>query len=272
VSSSETKTTSRLILDAHMEDVELLEFPAGQIAVFSARSPDRSDRNEDGAAVIPLEGGLVLAVADGLGGVAGGHHASRTTLEVLRDSLEAQSEAGIRERIMTALDQANAAIQESASTGQTTLVVAEIQAGSVRTYNVGDSAAFVVGQRGRIKLRTVAHSPVGYGVEAGLIDETEALHHEERHVVSNTVGSVEMRIEVNSEYTFAVRDTLVMGSDGLFDNLHLDEISEFVRKGPLDEAARELVKACRERMHAPAAGNPSKPDDLTLVVFRPAIE
>ena len=38
------------------------------------------------------------------------------------------------------------------------------------------------GQRGRLRMQTVSHSPVGFAIEYGLLDESEAMHHEERHL------------------------------------------------------------------------------------------
>ena len=35
-------------------------------------------------------------------------------------------------------------------------------------------------------------------VEAGWLDEEEALHHEDRHIVSNMIGAPNMRIEIGS--------------------------------------------------------------------------
>ena len=77
------------------------------------------------------------------------------------------------------------------------------------------------------------------------MDETDAMHHEDRHVISNVIGSTDMRIEVGSAIKIAPRDTLVLASDGLSDNLHLPEIVECVRKGPLASVARELASRVR---------------------------
>ena len=60
----------------------------------------------------------------------------------------------------------------------------------------------------------------------------------------------------------------MLASDGLFDNLQIDEIVERIRRGPLDRAARRLAHDGRERMVNPAPGQPSKHDDLTFVAFR----
>jgi len=135
---------------------------------------------------------------------------------------------------------------------------------------VGDSAILVVGQRGKLKLQTLSHSPVGYAVESGLLDADEALHHEERHIVSNMVGAPDMRIEVGSALALAPRDTVLLATDGLMDNLGLAEIVEIVRRGPLERAARRLAELCDERMRRPLEGQPSKPDDVTFVLFRRA--
>ena len=76
-----------------------------------------------------------------------------------------------------------------------------------------------IGQKGKIKLQTISHSPVGLAVESGHLDESEAMHHEQRHVVSNVVGDQTMRIEVGAKLMLAPRDTVLLSTDGLFDNL-----------------------------------------------------
>ena len=60
----------------------------------------------------------------------------------------------------------------------------------------------------------------------------------------------------------------VLASDGVTDNLHVDEIVEATRKGPLEAAADAVVRHAEQRMRTSASGQPSKPDDLSLIVFR----
>jgi serine/threonine protein phosphatase PrpC len=109
---------------------------------------------------------------------------------------------------------------------------------------------------------------VGYAVEAGMLDGEEALHHDERHLVSNLVGSAEMRIEVGSPLELAPLDTVLLASDGLFDNLLQPEIVDEIRVKPLEQVARTLAEAAASRMDEPAQGQPSKPDDLTFLLYR----
>ena len=67
----------------------------------------------------------------------------------------------------------------------------------------------------------------------------------------------------------SARDTLLLASDGLFDNLYVDEIVERVRRGPLEAAGRRLAEECARRMSREREGRPSKPDDVTFLVYRP---
>jgi serine/threonine protein phosphatase PrpC len=264
-------------LDCDMPQGEVQDVAGGIAAVFSARLPGKTSPNEDAAAVIPLDDRTaVIVVADGLGGSASGDQASRLAVEALIRSVEPVGATGsasatgeqVRTAILDGFEQANRDVQSLGGGAATTLAVVEIHDGTVRPYHVGDSAILVTGQRGRLKLQTICHSPVGYAVEAGVLDELEAMYHDQRHVVSNVIGRPDMRIEIGSPLELAARDTLLVATDGLFDNLHLPEIVERLRKGSLPTAVDELAVQSRQRMLEPIEGQPSKPDDLTLVAFR----
>ncbi|MCA8958722.1 MAG: protein phosphatase 2C domain-containing protein [Planctomycetes bacterium] len=237
----------------------------GTAVVHSRAAPIDDRTNEDGAGVLRLgEGHVVLGVADGVGGSRAAKEAARAALETLAATLQ----AGGAHSVLDAFDAANQAVCALGLGAATTLAVAEIQGAELRTYHVGDSRVLVVGQRGKRKHQTVDHSPVGYGVEAGLIDEREAIDHAERHLVSNVLGSVDMSITVGPKLTLAPFDTVALGSDGLFDNLYVEEVEGVIRRGDLQEAAASALARCRERMEHPRVGEPSKVDDATLVLYR----
>lgn len=262
---------AQLYIDQAMDGVEERLLAHGRAVVHSSRSPGKATPNEDAAALIPLgESAAVLAVADGLGGVRGGDRASELAVRALAKAVRERDEGqpSLRAAILDAFESANRAVLKLGVGAATTLSVLELRDGVARPYHVGDSMVLIVGQRGRIKLQTVSHSPVGFAVAAGLLDDEEAMHHEQRHVVSNVLGAADMRIDVGSSVRLAARDTVLLASDGLLDNLHGDEIVECIRKGPLAHSARHLADDARRRMTAPAAGEPSKPDDLTFVAYR----
>lgn len=243
----------------------------GEAAVHSSRNPTRDTPNEDSATVIAMaEDCGILAVADGLGGAPGGQQASALAVGCLVKAIRNATREGHDARwgILNGFETANEQVLALGIGAATTLTVAEVGGQSVRTYHVGDSQVLVTGQRGKIKLQTIPHSPVGYGVESGLLDAEDAMHHAERHVVSNAIGSSEMRIDVGPPVGLAPRDTVLLASDGLFDNLHVKEIVATVRKGSLNGVLRDLADRALARMAGGADGDPSKPDDLTFVVFR----
>jgi serine/threonine protein phosphatase PrpC len=77
-----------------------------------------------------------------------------------------------------------------------------------------------------------------------------------------------MRIDVGAAVELDLRDTVLVASDGLMDNVHVDEIIEIARKGPLSDAVQGLVDVANQRMQDSDSEHPSKPDDLSLILFR----
>jgi serine/threonine protein phosphatase PrpC len=261
-----------LVLDGASEpDQHRLTAGGGHVLAYTCRAPDKETENEDTVAVIPYgPAAAVLIVADGAGGLPAGKRASLTAVNSLVESMQhAMAETMLlRTAILNGIEAANSAVQAIGNGSATTLTVITVEGLIVRAYQVGDSEAIVVGQRGVIKLQTTPHSPTGFAVEAGFLDEKEALHHEDRHLVSNFLGTPEMRIDVGGEVKLRPKDTILLASDGLMDNVHLDEIIERVRKGPLDSAAERVISLAHRRMAGVSAALPSKPDDLSLILYR----
>ena len=261
-----------LLLDgAFKPDSQAAGVGGGSVVAFTERAPDKETENEDTVAVIPWgPESVVLVIADGAGGLPAGKRASLTAVSSLVEALSvAMSETVVlRTAILDGIEAANEAVQRLANGSATTLTVVTIEGLLARAYHIGDSEALVVGQRGRIKLQTTAHSPTGFAVEAGFLDERDALHHAERHLVSNFLGTSDMRIDIGAPVELRPRDTVLLASDGLMDNVHLDEIIEHVRKGPADAAVDAVVELARKRMRSKNGSEPSKPDDLSLIVYR----
>jgi serine/threonine protein phosphatase PrpC len=259
---------ARLFCEQEHLDSEIFEVATGVVAAYSRRNPAGAAANEDAAAILSTgDEATVLAVADGLGGAPSGQHASAIALESLIESIQG-TEGELRGGIMSGFDRANVRVRSLGRGAGTTLTVVEVRKDSVRAYHVGDSFVLLVGNRGKVKMQSISHSPVGYGLESGLLDSDAAMHHDERHFVSNVVGIADMHIEVGSPTPIGPRDTLVLGSDGLSDNLHVDEIVQLVRKGPLARVSRDLARRAEERMETGEEGAPSKPDDLTFLLYR----
>ena len=260
-----------LPVDGDSPAIVAAKLAGGEVVASSRRSPDKETDNEDTLALIPMSAdSAVLAVADGAGGLPAGRRASQTAIRTMIESLTAPRESSVvlRTAILNAMEEANEAVMALGNGSATTLTVVSIEGRLVRPYHVGDTAALVTGQRGLLKMQTIAHTPVAFAVEAGFLDEIEALYHVERNVVFNFLGTADMRIEVGAELTLAVRDTVLLASDGLTDNLHLAEIVEIARKGSLEDGMARLSGDAGQRMRTPDAATPCKPDDLSIILFR----
>lgn len=256
---------------ADVPEVLQLEVGGGQLIAYTARSPDKDTDNEDTVAAIPYgPDAVVLVVADGAGGLPLGRQASRLAVTTLERSLQAAMDETmlLRTAILNGIDEANKAVQTLGGGSGTTFTVVTVEGIIARAYQIGDSEAIIVGQRGRLKSQTLPHSPTGFAVEAGFLDQRAALHHAERHLVSNLLGTADMRIDMGASVELKPRDTILLASDGLTDNIHIDEIVELIRKGPLDKAVHSLTRLAGRRMTGEARTQPSKPDDLSVILFR----
>ena len=239
----------------------------GQLCAFTAKAQNKAGPNEDSMALITVsETQAVIAVADGLGGHAQGQEASRIAVETLCKALRKKSRTrmSLRNRILDGIELANRKILALKSGAATTLVIAEIDGSKVRIYQVGDSAALLTGQRGNLKYRTIAHSPVGHAQEAELLSEAEAMQADNRHIVANTVGSKDMRIEIGPVIRMARYDTLLLASDGLTDNVMTHDLVEMIRTGPIGDACDRVYQAAVNAMALPTGHI----DDLSVAAFR----
>lgn len=269
----------RIWSDAEANEIELVSFCNGSLVGCSFPSPLKKDQpNEDSACFLELNNRTgVFAVADGVGGAPAGHRASRIAVQHLVEKCRQTSipdddpDRGLRAQILDAIESANREILGWGLGAGTTIVVVEIAGDRFRTYHVGDSDAILISNRGRIKSATVGHAPVAQAVDIGILKETEALVHKDRNLITNCLGLPDMKIEIGPTLKIAPRDTLLIASDGLFDNLTTDEVAEVVRKGKLERQVARLVELVRSRMSpVPEADSTriGKPDDLTVMAYR----
>jgi len=249
----------------------LFELSGGLVAAYSRAAPDGPEPNEDRAGWWSIgDRAVVLAIADGAGGHAAGGAAAELALGAMGDTLGAAgTNDDLRTCLLDAFELANRRVVNLKTGAAATLAAALIEGHTLRTFHAGDAQIVITGQRGKVRVQTIPHSPVGYAVEAGMLAQAEAIHHDERHLVSNVVGVADMHIEVGAPVRLQPLDTVVVASDGIFDNLEVPEVIDAVRAGPLGDGAARLAALCRQRMEAPLAGEPSKADDATFILFRP---
>ncbi len=262
---------SLIITENNSDECYSQNIASGSVAIYSIKDPFKDSINEDSLAIIPVDNkSCVLLVADGAGGMRAGALASSITVQCVNKAVlqGIHNQSELRDSILNGIENANREVLALGIGANTTVAVAEIHNNHIRTYHVGDSMIVVLGQKGKVKLQTISHSPVGYAVEAGVLGEHEAMQHEERHLVLNMIGDANMHISIGPTVKLAIQDTVLVASDGLFDNLHLDEIVEYARKGAIKKSAQKLKDKATSRMLNDHLAAPSKPDDLSFIEYR----
>jgi serine/threonine protein phosphatase PrpC len=258
--------THQLALQADLQSPKFFN-EKSNIVFFSKKSPAKDTCNEDAVGVFETPIGYVLAVADGAGGHPKGEEAAALVLRNIETSLK-QVEKGQdnhRSLIVDAIEKTNKDLIAGGNGARTTITVCEVVQDRARGFQVGDSTLLICGQRGKLKYRSLAHSPVGYGVEAGLIDENEALQHPDLHYISNLVGESDMKIEIGPEVELNSYDTIFLASDGIFDNISPEQVVEQVRKGTTEEIATSLMTMITDKIYNK---EDSKKDDISFVLFK----
>ena len=238
----------------------------GEGALFTGASPTPSHDNEDAVGVFDWEGETrVLVVADGLGGLPRGGDASQQMVESLSHPEFMESV----DPVVACLESVNESLVSSHSGSGTTVSVVTIECQGIRSYHVGDSATMVIGRRGRIKFQTTPHSPVGIAEANGQLDEIAAMIHPNRHVINNIIGMPDMWIDIGRPTQLAELDTVILASDGLWDNLYRDEVAGLVGNRSLMESANGIFRMATDRMKREPDSEFGKPDDLSFILYRP---
>lgn len=191
-----------------------------------------------------LAGPTVFAVADGMGGHAGGERASALAIAGL--SRLSHRVGGVAE-VAGALHAANAAILETGrhepevSGMGTTVAGVVVREGDVIAFNVGDSRVYRL--RGAdCEQLSVDHSLVAELVQAGELSVAEARWDRRRNVVTRALG-IDTVIEMDHKVIDVVEgDRFLMCSDGLSNELDDGELARLASAGgTMDELARRLV-------------------------------
>lgn len=169
--------------------------------------------------------GLLVAVADGMGGAAGGALASRTVLSALGAAYHRRVSAPCpREQVMDAIEESVAEAQQilavrlaevglPASAG-TTLTGAVFSAdGSLVVFNIGDSRAVWVGASGHRQL-TMDDTLVGPGLYEGRLDAQQALAMGDSRLTRAIDGEDTCGVTFSPEDAWRAGDRYAFGSDG----------------------------------------------------------
>ena len=170
--------------------------------------------------------GLLAAVADGMGGYAGGEVASRVVLETLAAQFYGERRGGcsadelaeqlrmyleITQRTLSGVLEREPALAEA---GTTLAGVALLPPDVLVVFHAGDSRVLRAAA-GYVRPLTVDHSVVGPDLASGRLSEAEAAAIPEAHQLTRALGlRGDTRVEIDATPSWAPGTLLLIGSDG----------------------------------------------------------
>lgn len=210
--------------------------------------------------------GVLLVVADGMGGGNAGDLASRLAVTRLVESYSGEPALPPEQALVLAVQEANEAVYRESLKGPelhgmgTTCTALVVLGQDLLVAQVGDSRAYLLHENGLLRL-TRDHSLVHELVEQGRITEEEARVHPQRHVVTRALG-VGASVEVEGRRwpaLFRPGSTLLLCSDGLHGVLPDPEIERLAAEADLRGVAESLVEEANRR---------GGPDNITVLLAR----
>ncbi len=215
--------------------------------------------------------GVLLLVADGMGGQACGEIASRMCSDLaparLLESVRGQQAVSGNDsgRLLAgALESANQSILETSRSQPacrgmgTTATAVWVQASSVLVAQVGDSRAYLI-RNGQMTQLTRDQTFLNYLVDLGAVDAaTDMRDDPRRSILVQALGTSEQLNVALTRAELQNGDHLLIASDGLYSTVGGDRIRE-IAAGSSDLGAR-----CQSLVDA--ANGAGGPDNITLIL------
>jgi len=194
---------------------------------------------------------LLMALADGMGGYAGGELAAQAALDTLADAFrtEAQPRLGDPASFLSrSIGRIHAAINAGlGASPRTTLVACVVQSGCAYWSHVGDSRLYLI-RAGRILARTKDHSVVQGLIDAGRMREEAIPAHPQRSELLRCLGGTAApKFEPVASAELAKDDIVLLCSDGLWGPLTPQRLlGGWIGRAP-ERALPELISLAEER-------------------------
>lgn len=248
------------------KEEQFIEFGHYQIGLFNAKAKEKeSGKNED-VVFLFLDGPFMMfAVSDGAGGHPMGKEAANAVsdqiLSILKN-LPKREGLNIQEWIELANKQVlDLKVGAKATLAMVTVSITE-SADEFRSFAVGDSEIIYWDKNGNEIFYNIPHSITGHQIEAGTLNQSDSLESPDRHIVTNMLGDHIIKIESSTQYTIKTSHSILIGSDGLFDNISHIDLKSIVTKAPFKKAFQKLKEICGNQE------NWIKSDDTSFILIR----
>ena len=228
------------------------------------------EENQDAYVIEMLDGAMLCAICDGMGGAKSGNVASSMAVEVFAQEIRATWKPGMSQDDMDnmlrcAVKLVNFAVYDQAAqfvdfAGMgTTLVAALVEGKNATVVNVGDSRAYHVSAEG-IRVVTQDHSVVQFMVERGELTQEEAKLYPGKNLITRAIGT-DATVECDLFHLSLEReDSILLCTDGLSNLLDEQEILfEVVHGETRDDCCKRLLEIALNR---------GAPDNVTCLLLQ----
>jgi serine/threonine protein phosphatase PrpC len=213
---------------------------------------------------------LLLVVADGMGGHAGGEIAAQICVRLFIERFQQEAKPVLKNPLkflQETMLRAHAALGSYANqfsmleTPRTTCVAVVVQAGHAYWAHAGDSR-FYLFRQGSLIAATKDHSKVQYLVDQGLIGTSDMAVHPDRNKVFSCLGGlVDPVIDLSRRTPLRNGDIMILCTDGVWSQMSQGEMATWLTSAPILTAAPKMMD------QAEAAGG-GDGDNLSTIVVR----
>lgn len=213
---------------------------------------------------------LLMCVADGMGGHAGGEIAAQIAVRLFIERFQQEAKPILKNPLKFLQDtmlRAHAALGSYANqfsmleTPRTTCVAVVVQANHCYWAHVGDSR-FYLFRQGALIGHTKDHSKVQYLVDQGIIGTDEVPDHPDRNKIFSCLGGlVDPVIDLSKRTTLRNGDILLLCTDGMWSVVPQHEIANYLTSAPILKTGPQMMREAEKR------GGPDG-DNLSSIIVR----
>ncbi len=221
---------------------------------------NRKDKNEDYLSYYsPADGsvperGILLALADGMGGRPGGALAARIAVDVLMEEYYKDKSSDIPESLKEAFLKANKVVisrgdeDRSIQGMATTLIAVVLKRNKMYSAHVGDSRGYII-DKDTISRFTEDHSIVAGLVKAGYITEDQASSYPGGNIITKAIGlAPDLKVDAPKKFRKLKRGQYIMlCCDGLHKDVPDEDILKTVMEfGEPSTISEKLIQKALE--------------------------
>jgi len=212
--------------------------------------------NQDRIAYTYSRDTLLLVVADGMGGHAGGEIAAQIAVRLFIERFQQEAKPILRNPLkflQETMLRGHAALGSYANqfsmleTPRTTCIAVIVQANHAYWAHVGDSR-FYLFRQGALIGATKDHSKVQYLVDQGVIAADEVPMHPDRNKIFSCLGGlVDPVIDLSKRTPLRNGDVMVLATDGLWSVMPQGEMATMLTSTPILKTAPQMMREAEQR-------------------------